>query len=147
MTSSNPFDSWGTDDHAARARALAQHIKQFNLRVARAHRHLSEAHTYYVSEQWKLDGIEAGTLDTLLNDLRQQLDIATRLRATTEDQLTALLQTQRDCSGRPIAERRDELLQNTVLPPLTGDIEPTPLEGFLAAHRPPQRHKARSRAK
>lgn len=138
MNNDDPFAGWSEEYKASQAIATAELLKHFGAKEHLASRHLAEANHYYASQQWKLDGIEAEQLDGLLNNLRQQADAARSILHQTSDRLNAILQSQRSFRATgSISQRREDLIRAAKLLHDEAALEPSPLETFLQAARPP----------
>jgi len=136
MTKADPFASWNDDYKQAQSLTTAAQVRQLRENEHQAGRHLKEALTYYQSQQWTVDGVEAEALDTLLNQLRQASETAASLRQQAETTLGKLLHSQRPYEDVTALTQRHADLVNAAKPAHRPEetVEPTPLETFLSLH-------------
>jgi uncharacterized protein YfaS (alpha-2-macroglobulin family) len=156
MTKADPFASWNDDYKQAQSLTTAAQVRQLRENEHQAGRHLKEALTYYQSQQWTVDGVEAEALDTLLNQLRQARETAATLRQQAETNLGKLLHSQRPFEdAATLTQRHADMVRAATPPAVTKDtVEPSPLESFLSARTPkahqptllPRKAKARTRS-
>jgi hypothetical protein len=135
MTQADPFASWTDDYKQTQAGLAAVHVRKLREDEHRVTRSYKEAITYYQSQQWTTDGVEAEALDALINKLLQEKETAAALRQQAETNLGKLLHSQRPYEGAAaLAQRHTDMVRAAKPPAVKQDtVEPTSLESFLAS--------------
>lgn len=144
----DPFATWSDDYKDAQARLAAAQVRKLHEAEHRAARHLTETLAFYESRQWVSYGIEAETLDALINRLRQETETAAALRHQAETNLGRLLHSRRPYeSPATISRRHNDMVRAAPSPDQPETLEPTPLETFISSNKPAPHMPAARRGK
>ena len=144
MTDGSPFSSWNKEYADTEAASAAKTLKALTREEHLARRNLNEALSYYSSGGWEDQKIKLERLNALISTLRAKHEERLKLKTAAEHQLTRILeQCQSFTDTESVEQRRKRLIQMAPEPKPDENIEPSPLDEFIASQSPPLRARKR----
>lgn len=144
MSDEGPFASWKDQHNATEAVSLAKTLKALTREEHLARRNLNEALSYYASGGWEQQKIKLERLNDLIATLRATHQERLSLKSAAEQQLERILAGNQSITNtESVQERQKRLLKMAPEPTPEENVDPSPLDEFIAAHSPTVRRKRR----